>query len=143
MLKLFVRNLPWDATAADLEIFLATQGYGKAEVKIVESPEDGRSRGFGFVTFADEASCETALRGLEGCDFTGRELHVALAFDKQRGGLGRGRADSSRAGGSRAGGSRAGGSRAGGSRAGGSRAGGSRGRSGRGGGESDEWGWES
>ena len=143
MQKLFVRNLPWDATAADLEIFLATQGYGKAEVKIVESPEDGRSRGFGFVTFADEASCETALRGLEGCDFTGRELHVALAFDKQRGGLGRGRADSSRAGGSRAGGSRAGGSRAGGSRAGGSRAGGSRGRSGRGGGGSDEWGWES
>ena len=112
MQKLVVRNLLWDATAADLEIFLATKGYGKAEVKIVERPEDGRWRGFGFVTFVDEASCETALRGLEGCDFTGRELHVALAFDKQRGGLGRGRADSSRAGGSRAGGSRAGGSRA-------------------------------
>lgn len=81
-MKLFVRNITFEATPADLQVFLSSRGYGPTEVKIVLSPEDGRSRGFGFVTFADAGSYEAALRELSGCEFMGRLLSVAPAHDK-------------------------------------------------------------
>jgi RNA recognition motif-containing protein len=84
-MKLFVRNITFEATSADLQLFFKVQGYGAVDCKIIVSPEDGRSRGFGFVTFLDAGAYERALHDLEGCEFMGRALHVAPAHDKPRG----------------------------------------------------------
>jgi cold-inducible RNA-binding protein len=84
-MKLFVRNITFEATTDDLRALLVARGYGVAEVKVVVSPEDGRSRGFGFVTFADSRSYVAALNDLEGAEFMGRPLHVMPARDKPRG----------------------------------------------------------
>ena len=84
-MKLFVRNINFRATPADLQVFMSSRGYGPTEVKILTNPEDGRSRGFGFVTFTNVSSYEAALRELEGEEFMGRELLVEPARDKPKG----------------------------------------------------------
>ena len=90
-MKLFVRNLPWSATEADLAKLLNDQGYLVKEIKIAYDEDMRRSRGYGFVTFATEDMFRQALRDLGGEDFGGRELYVAAALEKQRNGGSRGR----------------------------------------------------
>jgi RNA recognition motif-containing protein len=89
--KLFVRNLPWSATEADLAKFLDDQGYLVTEIKIAYDEDMRRSRGYGFVTFATSDMFQQALRDLGGQEFGGRELYVAAALEKQRNGGSRGR----------------------------------------------------
>ena len=89
-MTLFVANIPWGASEDDFRNFLVAGGYGVASVKVVLSPETGRSRGFAFVKFADAASRDRALRELEGASFGGRPLHVAEARAKRSRGLSRG-----------------------------------------------------
>jgi cold-inducible RNA-binding protein len=124
-MKLFVTNIPWDSTEEDLRTFIVGRGYGVSNVKIVVSPETGRSRGFAFVTLEDSSFGDRALRELEGELLGGRPLHVAVAHDK-------------RSGGGRRGGSSGGGSRDGGRRGGDGR---SRGRGDRGTSPPDDYGW--
>lgn len=90
-MKLFVRNLAWKATNNDLAAFLDSQGYQVTEVRICFNQDNGQSRGFGFVTFATSDMGEQALRDLQGEDFMGRPLQVALAIDKPKNGGSRGR----------------------------------------------------
>lgn len=80
-----MRNINFETTPADLQVFMSSRGYGPTEVKILTSPDNGKSRGFGFVTFANAASYEAALRELAGVEFMGRELLVEPAHDKARG----------------------------------------------------------
>jgi RNA recognition motif-containing protein len=89
--KLFVRNLAWSTTEADLARFLDEQGYVVREVKIAYDEDQRRSRGYGFVTFATPENYEQALRDLGGEEFMGRQLYVAAAIDKPRNGGSRGR----------------------------------------------------
>jgi RNA recognition motif-containing protein len=85
-MKLFVRNISWDATQEDFKKWLVdSQGYDPAEVVIIRSGEDGRSRGFGFVTFATATAGSEALRDLNGEEFMGRPLHVEVAVERERG----------------------------------------------------------
>ncbi|MQK22626.1 RNA-binding protein, partial [Escherichia coli] len=44
--------------------------------KIINDRETGRSRGFGFVTFASEQSMRDAIEGLNGQDLDGRNITV-------------------------------------------------------------------
>ena len=54
--KLFVGGLPWAADDERLKLQFAT--YGEVtEAIVITDRETGRSRGFGFVTFADPAAC--------------------------------------------------------------------------------------
>ena len=85
-MKLFVRNISWDATVEDFKKWLVdSQGYDPTEVVVIRSGEDGRSRGFGFVSFATDAAGDEALRNLNGEDFLGRPLHVEVAVERERG----------------------------------------------------------
>ena len=54
--KIYVGNLPWRATDAQLTEMFAVHG-DVIEARIINDRETGRSRGFGFVTLeADAAS---------------------------------------------------------------------------------------
>jgi RNA recognition motif-containing protein len=71
--KLFIGNLSWDATAADLE-----QAFGEfgaiTDATVITDRMSGRSRGFGFVELEDGA--EAAIAAMDGKEFQGRELVV-------------------------------------------------------------------
>ncbi|OPX56036.1 RNA recognition motif. (a.k.a. RRM, RBD, or RNP domain) [Oceanospirillum multiglobuliferum] len=80
--KLFIGNLSFTVTEADLESSFAS--YGELEeVKVVQDRETGRSRGFGFVTFTTDAAASAAL-AQDGKDLNGRDLRVSIAESKPR-----------------------------------------------------------
>jgi len=83
-MNIFVGNLSFDATEADLkELF---SGFGKvASVKIVMRKEKNisRSRGFGFVDMPDEEQALAAIASLESKEFMGRILNISPARSKK------------------------------------------------------------
>ena len=81
--KLFVGGLAW-ATRDD-GLREAFEAYGDVEEAVVIMDRDtNRSRGFGFVTFADAASAEAAENAMNGEELDGRRLRVNKAEDRPR-----------------------------------------------------------
>ena len=80
--KLFVGNLPWSASDADLKDLFTEIGTVHSAVVITDR-ETGRSRGFGFVDM-DDSDAETAIRDLDGQDMGGRPLRVNEAQSRPR-----------------------------------------------------------
>ncbi len=80
--KLYVGGLAWATDDAGLKDAFSKFGTIE-ESKVITDRETGRSRGFGFITFADEESAEKAL-SLNGTELDGRELKVNIAQDKPR-----------------------------------------------------------
>lgn len=79
--KLFVGSLPWSTTDAQLQELFAQ--YGEVtSARVVTDRETGRSRGFGFVEFADEAAAAAAIEGADGMMVEGRAIAVSLARPK-------------------------------------------------------------
>lgn len=78
--KLYVGNLPWRATEAELKELFGTFGTVRS-VSIVTDRDTGRSRGFGFVEM-DDADMQKALNGANGRDFGGRALRVSEARER-------------------------------------------------------------
>ncbi len=73
--KLFVGNLSWDTTDQSLQD--AFGQFGEiTEAKVITDRDTGRSRGFGFVTFADDAAAEKASSVLDGSTLDGRSIKV-------------------------------------------------------------------
>ena len=101
--KLYVGNLTFDATDADLTELFSPHGQVQS-AQVVTDRDTGRSRGFGFVEMSDGA--EAAIAALNGQDFKGRSLTVNEAKPRESGGGGsRGGYRSGGGGGSRSGGS--------------------------------------
>lgn len=76
--KLFVGNLSWNTDDQALQD--AFTPYGEiTSAHVVTDRESGRSRGFGFVEFADDAAAKAACEALEGSDLDGRTIHVSVA----------------------------------------------------------------
>lgn len=82
--KLYVGNLPFSIDNAKLaEIFSAVDGVEVVEaVVITDKFNEGRSKGFGFVTVADEAQAEKAIEAINGQDVDGRKIVVNIARPK-------------------------------------------------------------
>ena len=58
--KLYVGGLSWNTDDSGLKA--AFEQYGEVtEAKVITDRESGRSRGFGFVTFTEEASASAAM----------------------------------------------------------------------------------
>jgi RNA recognition motif-containing protein len=78
MLNIYVGNLPFKVTEADLNQLFAPFGT-VAKASIITDRETGRSRGFGFVEMPDHAQGQAAVEALNGKDFGGRYLTVNVA----------------------------------------------------------------
>ena len=87
--KLYVGNLPFSSTEADLrELF---ERHGSVDsVNVITDRETGRARGFAFVEMAEASAADAAMRALDGSDLGGRPLRVNEAQQKQRSGGGGG-----------------------------------------------------
>jgi len=86
--KIYVGNLAWSTTEADLKDLFGTFGEVHSAAVITDR-DTGRSRGFGFVEL-DPGDADKAISELDGRDFGGRSLRVNEAQDKSRGGGGGG-----------------------------------------------------
>ena len=81
--KLFVGSLSWDTD--DHGLRRAFEAHGEVTEAVVISDRDsGRSRGFGFVTFEDDASAEKAVAALNNTELDGRSIKVDVAQEKSR-----------------------------------------------------------
>jgi len=88
--KLFVGGLSWDTTDDGLR--QAFTSYGEiTEAKVITERDTGRSRGFGFVTFARDEDAKTAISKMHGTSLDGRTLTVNEAQEKSPRGGSRGR----------------------------------------------------
>lgn len=85
--KIYVGNLSYNTTEDELRDFFAQYGT-IGEVKLIIDFNTGRSKGFGFITYASEQNCEAALAA-NGADLDGRKLKVNIAREDNRGSGGR------------------------------------------------------
>jgi len=76
--KLYVGNLPY--TCDDQALGDKFSSFGEiTSARVVTDRESGRSKGFGFVEFADASAASRAIEGLNGQDFMGRNINVSEA----------------------------------------------------------------
>jgi cold-inducible RNA-binding protein len=80
--RLFVGNLPYDATEDDIRAHFATAG-NVLNVFVPLDRETGRKRGFAFVEFNDGAEAQEAIRLFNNQPFKGRPLAVNEARAKE------------------------------------------------------------
>jgi len=79
--KLFVGSLPWALTSDALKELFAT--YGEiTEAVVIMDKYTGRSKGFGFVTFAKEEDAQKALE-MAGKEVQGRAIVVNIARPRE------------------------------------------------------------
>ena len=76
--RLFVGNLPYQATEEDLRTHFSQVGAPTQIVRPLDR-ETGRARGFAFVEFAERGPAEEAIRKFDGQLFMGRPLAVSEA----------------------------------------------------------------
>ena len=83
--KLFVGSLPWAVDSNGLKELFAQ--YGEiTEAVVITDRQTGRSKGFGFVTFANEADAQKALE-MDRKEVEGRTIVVNVARPREeRGG---------------------------------------------------------
>ena len=73
--KLYVGNLNFDTTDEELEN--AFSEFGEiVSTLVVRDRASGRSKGFGFVEFAQEADAQKARESMDGKELSGRALRV-------------------------------------------------------------------
>ena len=85
--KIFVGNLNFDTTSAEVEELFAQAG----EVVSVSVPTDratGRPRGFAFVEYANAEDAAAAIERFSGYELGGRKLRVDEAGERPAGGGG-------------------------------------------------------
>jgi RNA recognition motif-containing protein len=86
--RLFVGNLSFNTSQADLEALFATAGEVR-EVAIPTDRETGQPRGFGFVTMGDASAANAAISQLNGATLDGRVLRVNEAQERTQRSSGR------------------------------------------------------
>jgi RNA recognition motif-containing protein len=87
--KLFVGNLSFNTTSADLESLFSQAGTCES-ASVITDRATGRSRGFGFVEMSSASEAEQAIATLNGHELQGRKLSVSEARERSGGGGGGG-----------------------------------------------------
>jgi len=80
--KLYVGNLPWSVTNDSLRELFAPCGE-VTEAIVITDKYSGRSKGFGFVTFANDADAEKAITEMANKDLEGRKIVVNVAKPRE------------------------------------------------------------
>ena len=88
MKKLYVGNLPFQATEEQVSTLFSQTGVTTAAVTLVRDRFSGQPRGFGFVEVQSDDEAERAIQGLNGHDFMGRNIVVNEARPPREGGGG-------------------------------------------------------
>lgn len=76
--KLFIGNLAFSVTDAELENAFSAQGTVQS-AKIITDRDTGRSKGFGFVEMSTDSEAADAIAQMNGSDLGGRALTVSEA----------------------------------------------------------------
>jgi cold-inducible RNA-binding protein len=85
--RLFIGNLPYAASEAELREHLSTVGQ-PSQIVLPVDRETGRPRGFAFVDYADRTVAEEAIRRFNQQPFKGRPLAVSEARPREERGPG-------------------------------------------------------
>ena len=78
--KLYVGNLPFNITEEQIREFFSQAGE-VSSVKIITDRETGKSRGFCFVEMENG---DTAISELNGKEFSGRNITVSEAREREQ-----------------------------------------------------------
>ncbi|KAK1669305.1 hypothetical protein QYE76_057464 [Lolium multiflorum] len=82
--KLFVGGLSYSTDEGTLRD--AFSHYGEVvDAKIIIDRDTGRSRGFGFITYAADEHASSAIMALDGKDLHGRNIRVSPATERTSG----------------------------------------------------------
>ena len=84
MSKIYVGNLSWNTTDDILLEAFSRMGQ-VVDVIVAKDRKTGRSRGFGFVTFATETEADTAINEMNEVELDGRRVRVNRANTKPAG----------------------------------------------------------
>lgn len=82
MKKLFVGSLAWATNDDSLKAHFEQCG-AVASAKVVTDRESGRSRGFGFVEYENDADADTAIEKLNNSELDGRTITVNEARPRE------------------------------------------------------------
>ena len=81
--KVFVGGISWNTDDEGLR--QAFERFGAiSDAKVITDRDTGRSRGFGFVTFDEDASASQAISEMDGQNLDGRTIKVNEAQDRPR-----------------------------------------------------------
>ena len=80
--KLYVGNLGYDVTDADLQQLFSPHG-SILSAQVIMDRDTGRSKGFGFIEMGSDKECDAAIAALNGKDHGGRALKVNEAKPKE------------------------------------------------------------
>jgi RNA recognition motif-containing protein len=83
--RLYIGNLPYRATEADLTSWFQQQGVTTGNVSVMRDRFSNESRGFGFAEVED-SEVEHAVEASNGKQFMGRALVVNEARPMEKGG---------------------------------------------------------
>ena len=77
-MKIYVGNLPWSVDDNKLKEMFSEFGE-ITEAVVIKDKYSGRSKGFGFVTFADDESAKNAVSEMNEKEIEGRAIKVTEA----------------------------------------------------------------
>lgn len=80
--NLFIGSLAYATTDDGLKAHFEQIGP-VASARVITDRESGRSKGFGFVEFENEADNQKAVDQLDGKELDGRAINVSLARPKE------------------------------------------------------------
>jgi len=89
--KLYVGNLPFQASETELQELFTNAGISVTTITLVRDRQTGDPRGFGFVEIASDEEAERAIQSLNGQELLGRRLIVNEARPPRERGFGGGR----------------------------------------------------
>ena len=75
-MKLYVGNLPWSVDSEGLKKLFVEAGFDVEEANLISDKYSGRSKGFGFVTIADDEAAKKAMADMHEKEIDGRKLTV-------------------------------------------------------------------